>query len=92
MTEELVLQLTQNTLITIAKVSGPILFISLGVGLLVSLFQALTQINEATLSFVPKLIVVGLIIALAGGWMLDVLTQYTRELFENIPQLVRSGL
>ncbi|MCX7674625.1 MAG: flagellar biosynthesis protein FliQ [Bdellovibrionaceae bacterium] len=92
MTEELVLQLTQNTLVTIAKISGPILLISLGVGLLVSLFQALTQINEATLSFIPKLIVVGLIIALAGGWMLDVLTQYTREIFENIPQMVRSGL
>lgn len=92
MTEELVLQLTQNTLVTIAKISGPILLLSLGVGLLVSLFQALTQINEATLSFIPKLIVVGLIIALAGGWMLDVLTQYTREIFENIPQMVRSGL
>ena len=90
-TDDIVMKLTHEALFTVAKLSGPILVTTLAVGLLVSIFQALTQINEATLSFIPKIIIVGLILALAGPWMLDVITQYTTQLFENIPELVRAG-
>ncbi len=89
MTEELILQLGGEALITTALVSAPILVATLAVGLVISIFQALTQINEATLTFVPKMIVVGLIIIFAGGWMLDTLRVYTVQLFENLPAYVR---
>jgi flagellar biosynthetic protein FliQ len=91
MTDDLVMKLAQDALMTVAKLSGPILITTLVVGLIVSVFQALTQINEATLSFIPKIVIVGLLIALAGPWMLDVVVTYTTELFENIPEIVRAG-
>ena len=58
-------------------------------GLLVSVFQAVTQINEATLTFIPKMIVVGLVLVLAAPWMMDVMNQFTIQLFENLPDMVR---
>lgn len=91
MTDEVVMKLAHDALFTIAKLSGPILLTTLAVGLLVSIFQALTQINEATLSFIPKIVIVGLLIALAGPWMLDVVTNYTINLFEMIPEVIRAG-
>lgn len=90
MTDDLVMKLAQDALITTAKLSGPILVTTLVVGLLVSIFQALTQINEATLSFIPKIVVVGILIALGGPWMIDVIVYYTTELFETIPDIVRA--
>jgi flagellar biosynthetic protein FliQ len=72
-----------------AMVSAPLLLGTLVIGLLVSIFQALTQINEATLTFIPKMIVVGIIFILLGPWMLDLMTSYTVELFENIAVMVR---
>ncbi len=89
MTEELVLQLSQDALKTTAMLAAPLLISTLVVGLIVSIFQALTQINEATLTFVPKMIVIALIIILAGPWMLDVMTQYTINLFESLAVMVR---
>ncbi|GIL17686.1 MAG: flagellar export apparatus protein FliQ [Oligoflexia bacterium] len=89
MGEDLVLKLGQDAMKTVAMVAGPILIATLVVGLAVSIFQALTQINEATLTFIPKMIVVALVIALAGPWMLDVMTSYTTHLFENIATFVR---
>ncbi len=89
MTEELVLQLSQDALKTTALLAAPLLISTLVVGLIVSIFQALTQINEATLTFVPKMIVIALIIILAGPWMLDVMTQYTVNLFEGLAVMVR---
>ena len=89
MTEQLVTKLGHDALVTGAMLAGPILGATLGIGLLVSLFQALTQINEATLTFIPKMIVVGLVIVLAGPWMMDVMTSYTTQLFENIATFVR---
>lgn len=91
MTDDIVMSLAQEALMTIAKLSGPILITTLAVGLIVSIFQALTQINEATLSFIPKIVIVGLLIAIAGPWMLDVVISYTVNLFENIPEIVRAG-
>lgn len=69
-------------------VSAPVLGVVLVVGLLVSLFQAVTQINEATLSFVPKLIAAVAVFAMAGPWMLGVLVDYIRRTIEAIPSLV----
>jgi len=60
----------------------------LGIGLLVSMFQAATQINEMTLSFVPKLVVMFVTILFAGGWMLGILMDYTSRLIESIPTLI----
>ncbi len=89
MNEDLVIQLAQNALKVSAMLAAPILVGTLVVGLLVSIFQALTQINEATLTFIPKMIVAALVIVLAGPWMLDIMTSYTTELFENLPTYVR---
>ncbi len=89
MTEELVLKLSQDALKTTAMLAAPLLVSTLVVGLIVSIFQALTQINEATLTFVPKMVVIALIIILAGPWMLDVLSQYTINLFEGLAIMVR---
>lgn len=89
MTEELILKLGQDALRTTAMLAAPLLVSTLVIGLLVSIFQALTQINEATLTFVPKMILVALILVFAGPWMLDVLSTYTVNLFENIATMVR---
>lgn len=91
MTDDIVMTLTKDALMTTAMLSGPILVTTLAVGLLVSVFQALTQINEATLSFIPKIVIVGILIALSGPWMLEVIINYTTVLFETIPDLVRAG-
>jgi flagellar biosynthetic protein FliQ len=89
MNEDLIIQLGQDALKTTAMLSAPLLLAALVIGLVVSIFQALTQINEATLTFIPKMVVVALVIVLAGPWMLDVMTNYTTNLFENIATFVR---
>lgn len=89
MNEQLIIQLGQDAMRTTAMVSAPILLTTLVIGLLVSIFQALTQINEATLTFIPKMIVVCVVIVLTGPWMMDVMTAYTVNLFESLPTYVR---
>lgn len=89
MTEELVMKLGQEALKTTAMVAAPMLGAALIVGLIVSIFQAITQINEATLTFVPKMIIIGIVLVLAGPWMIDVMSQYTVGLFENMSIMVR---
>jgi flagellar biosynthetic protein FliQ len=89
MNEELIMKLAQDALKVTAMLSAPILISTLVIGLLVSIFQALTQINESTLTFIPKMIVVAVVIVLAGPWMLDVMSHYTIDLFENIATMVR---
>ncbi len=89
MTEELIIKLGQDAMRTTAMIAGPILLATLVIGLAVSIFQALTQINEATLTFIPKILIVAAVIVLAGPWMLDVMTSYTVHLFENIATFVR---
>jgi len=88
--EELVLALGQETLKTAAMLAGPMLGAALIVGLLVSVFQAITQINEATLTFIPKIVVIAVILVLTGPWMLDVLSKFSIELFENLSVYVRN--
>jgi len=68
--------------------SGPLLLIALVVGLIVSIFQAATQINEQTLSFIPKLIGSFIVLIVAGPWMLQMMVDYMRRLFESIPQII----
>ncbi|MFN7727578.1 MAG: flagellar biosynthesis protein FliQ [Bdellovibrio sp.] len=89
MTEELIIKLGQDALKVTAMLSAPILISTLVIGLVVSIFQALTQINEATLTFIPKIIVVVLVIILSGPWMMDVMSVYTVNLFESISTMVR---
>jgi len=68
--------------------AAPLLLVALVTGLIVGAFQAATQINEMTLSFIPKLIAMAVTLVVAGPWMLKVLVSYTRELFESIPGLI----
>jgi flagellar biosynthetic protein FliQ len=89
MGEEFIIQLGQETMKTTAVLAAPMLGAALIVGLVVSVLQAITQINEATLTFIPKIIVIGVVIVVAGPWMLDVLTHFTVGLFENMAQYVR---
>jgi len=88
MTSETVLFLVQQALWVTMMVSAPLLLTSLAMGLLVSIFQAATQINEMTLSFIPKLLAVFAVGVLAGPWMLRTFLEFTRKLFEDIPGLI----
>lgn len=81
----MVLTMGQEALWTLFLVSAPVLGIALAVGLLVSLFQAITQINEATLTFIPKLVAAMLVMAVAGPWMLSIMVDYIRRVIESIP-------
>ena len=85
MNAQMVLTMGQEALLTLLMVASPVLGIVLVVGLLISLFQAITQINEATLTFIPKLIAAMLVFALAGPWMLNLLIDYIRRTIESIP-------
>ncbi len=88
MNSQLVLTIGQDALWMMLMISAPVLGIVLVVGLVVSLFQAVTQINEATLAFVPKLIAAMAVFALAGPWMLSMLVEYVRRTIEAIPASV----
>ncbi|WP_294772124.1 flagellar biosynthesis protein FliQ [uncultured Rhodoferax sp.] len=85
MNAQTVLTLGQEALLMLLMVSSPVLGAALLVGLLVSLFQAVTQIHEATLAFVPKLVAVIAVFAIAGPWMLTMLVEYMRRMLEAIP-------
>jgi flagellar biosynthetic protein FliQ len=83
------MDLARESIILIFKLSGPILLLGLIVGVVVSMFQAATQIQEASLSFIPKLIVVFLSILIFGSWMIRVLTDFSSHIFGNLHTLVR---
>lgn len=88
MNAQIVLTMGQEALLMLLIVSAPVLGAALIVGLLVSLFQAVTQIHEATLAFVPKLIAVIAVFAIAGPWMLTMLVEYLKRTMEAIPGMV----
>lgn len=88
MTPDTVIDIGQQALEVIVLLAAPILLSALAVGLLIAMFQAATQINEVTLSFVPKLMIVVLVLMMAGPWMLRLITEFTQELMENIPTLI----
>lgn len=85
MNAQMVLTLGQEALVMLLMVSAPVLLAVLAVGLIVSLFQAVTQIHEATLAFVPKLVAAIAVFAIAGPWMLTMLVEYIRRMLESIP-------
>ncbi|HVN98916.1 MAG TPA: flagellar biosynthesis protein FliQ [Steroidobacteraceae bacterium] len=88
MTPESVMTIGQHALEMTMLLAAPLLLVALAVGLLVGIFQAATQINEMTLSFIPKLIAIAVALMVAGPWMLRELIGYTRGLIESIPSLV----
>ena len=89
MTESYVLGFAQNAMTVTLILAAPILITSLLVGSLVSLFQAATQINEVTLTFVPKIIISGLLLALLGSWMGQKLIAFTANVFMSLPNIPR---
>ena len=88
MNPETVMTVGSRALEMTLLIAGPLLLVALVTGLIVGAFQAATQINEMTLSFIPKLIAISVALMIAGPWMLKVLVGYTRELFESIPGLI----
>lgn len=88
MTPETVITVGQEAVYLTLTIVSLLLLPALGVGLLVSMFQAATQINEQTLSFIPKLLVVFGVLLFAGPWILDAITDYTHRLFDMIPSLI----
>jgi flagellar biosynthesis protein FliQ len=98
-TDSAVLDVALQTMLIAAKLSAPILLTALVIGFVISLFQSVTQIQfqsvtqiqEVTLSFVPKMIGVGIAVLVSGNWMLHELLTFTRELFARLPLLLGSG-
>jgi flagellar biosynthetic protein FliQ len=88
MDSQQVFTLGQQGLMMLLVISAPILLTVLAVGLVVSIFQAATQISEATLSFVPKIVAAVAVLALMGPWMLTTLVEYLREMLQSIPGAV----
>lgn len=88
MTPTTVVEIGRHAIEIAILVSAPLFIAALATGLLVSIFQAATQINEATLSFVPKLIVVFITLIAAGPWMITLLTDYIQRLYGSIPSLI----
>ncbi|GGX78042.1 flagellar export apparatus protein FliQ [Litchfieldella qijiaojingensis] len=88
MTPETVMGMAYQGMRVTLFLAGPLLITALLIGLLVSLFQAATQINEMTLSFIPKILGVFTALVLVGPWLLKLITDFTRELFTNIPMML----
>lgn len=88
MTPETVLAVGRHALEITLLLAAPLLLTALAVGLLVGVFQAATQVNEMTLSFIPKLVAMAAALMIAGPWMLKLIVAYTRGLFESIPGLL----
>ena len=89
MTPDMIMAIGRHALEIMLMLSAPLLLVSLAVGLLVGIFQAATQINEMTLSFIPKVVAMALTMVIAGPWMLKVIVSYTRELYSSIPSLIQ---
>ena len=88
MTDTAVLEIALAAIVVTGKLAAPILLVTLGVGFAISLLQSATQIQEVTLTFVPKLVGVALVILVAGHWMLTEIVSFTAALYESIPRLV----
>ena len=89
MNESWVIDLTRTTLETMLMVAGPLLLLALVVGLIVSLLQAITQINESTLTFIPKILAIGGGLLILGPWMLRTLVSFTTNLYQNMDIYLR---
>jgi flagellar biosynthetic protein FliQ len=91
MTPEAVLDIGTQGLLVAAKLAAPLLITALVVGFAISLLQSITQVQEVTLSFVPKIVAVGLALLIAGNWMISEIVQFTHMMFDRIPQLLSGG-
>ena len=88
MTPESIIVIGQQALVVTAMLSAPLLLAALAAGLVIGMFQAATQINEVTLSFIPKLLVLAAALYVGGGWMLKVIVGYSESLIRSIPSLI----
>lgn len=88
MTPETVMTMGRQAIEVTMMVAAPMLLVALAVGLIVSIFQAATQINEMTLSFIPKLVGIFVTLIIAGPWMLTIMLDYMRQMFTSIPGMV----
>lgn len=88
MSEGAIVSLGRDAVLTVLLVAGPLLLAGLGVGLLVSLFQATTQIQEQTLTFIPKIVAVLVALVVFGAWMLRTLVEFTMRVFSAMPQVI----
>ncbi|CAB4721212.1 MAG: flagellar biosynthesis protein FliQ [Actinobacteria bacterium] len=88
MTDTAIIEIAMQTMMVALKLSAPILVTALSVGFAVSLFQSMTQIQEFTLAFVPKVVAVGIAIVISGNWMLHTMINFTNDLFDMIPALL----
>ena len=91
MSDTSVLEIALATMVVSAKLCAPVLLTSLAVGFAISLFQSVTQIQEVTLSFVPKAVAVGAVMLISGNWMLHELVSFTTDLYAKIPALLSAG-
>jgi flagellar biosynthetic protein FliQ len=91
MTPEAVLDIGTQGLLVAAKLAAPLLITALVVGFAISLLQSITQVQEVTLSFVPKIVAVGIALLIAGNWMISEIVQFTHTMFDRIPQLLSGG-
>lgn len=89
MTQQVFLGMCQRAVYLFLILGGPALVISMIVGIAISIFQAVTQINEATMTFIPKVAAILIVLVLAGPWMLNSLLDYTAEVFLSIPNFIR---
>jgi flagellar biosynthesis protein FliQ len=89
MSTDLIMGIAAETMKVTLLVSAPVLLVGLVVGLMISIFQAVTQVQEMTLAFVPKIIAVMLALLFAAPWMMDMLVSFTHNLFSNIPNYIR---
>ncbi|WP_025027645.1 flagellar biosynthesis protein FliQ [Caldalkalibacillus mannanilyticus] len=88
MSPDMVIKLAEQSIYTILMIAGPMLLLALGVGLLVSIFQATTQIQEQTLAFIPKIVAVLLSLVIFGPWMLTLMLDFTNQLFRNLHRFI----
>lgn len=89
MTQEFILAQAQQAVMMMLMLAGPLLLVSLVVGLIVSIFQAVTQVNEMTLTFVPKVVAIFIVLIVMGPWMMQMLLGYTANTFTSIAQVGR---
>jgi flagellar biosynthetic protein FliQ len=88
MSPESVLTIAHQAMVVALMLAGPLLLTALAVGLVISMFQAATQINETTLTFIPKLLAIMAVLIIGGPWMLNTMLDYMRQLFTNIPGML----
>lgn len=88
MNNDFILDIANRAIWVTAILGGPILIGTLVIGIVISLFQAITQINEQTLTFIPKIVLVGVCLIVLGPWMTDIITSFTRELIIDIPTII----